>query len=642
MKAVLKICGWLLLLLIAGGLALFLFLQTSHTAWLTQQVLSRVTSEDIHIGHSHYQYPNTLVLSDITIKQPNDTVARVNNLQITLDSHLDWAKPVSVTNVTLSGVNLPHGIPDSQEVNSWVKQWQPQHIEVRGIDFADHDLIARDLQLSYSPSNAFPEGYLNINGEQVYWKGEAFNHFKANLNYRKEHIQLDLLSFEWRKGKVQLIAEQDGDSWTLNDALVRDLHLSAPLTTQSGPSPVLSLIDKIHHIEHLTVEQSSWQQAQFAVNQMRLQLSNWDVNKSIWAQESELSFSAESVDWHKQLFLEPQLSAQLQAGHIQLEQLDFLFEEGQISTQGQVSPEKIALDNLSIKNLKWSIKDAQVHALIEQPLKQLQQLQINKLKIERSQVIDLATDKHWQISNLNAEGDNLSLKKDHQWALWNGSLAASANSLTLLGVTSINPYIEASSKDEQWNIKQLFLPIDDGLIKVHSNVNLALPSMPWDLSVQAYGIPLQTVTAPLNMAIHWNGVTDLTADLNGLGGDDLMFRHSLDGTMKIAPHDVQVQLPFATQGSQSLIIPEIKLTAQRGVLSVENTQFVSDHLAGNIQGRVDLVKPNDGNIMFNLTTDCVSFSSAQPKGRSHIAVTCTKPDNEDESNELTTTHSESH
>ncbi|GAD80508.1 AsmA family protein [Vibrio ezurae] len=639
MKAVLKICGCFLLLFFVAGLALFLFLHTSHTTWLTQQILSRVTSDDIHIGDSHYQYPETLVLSNIAIKQPNDAIASIDRLEITLDSHLNWSNPISVTNVSLSGVNLPHGIPDSPEINSWVERWQPQHIEVNDMDFADHDLVARDLQLTYSPTDLFSQGYITIDGEQVYWQGEAFNHFKANINYRKDNTQLDLLSFEWRKGKIQLIAEQHGDSWTLNDALVRHLHLSAPLTTQAGASPVLNLLKKIDHIEHLKVEQSSWQQDQFSVNQMRLQLSNWDVSKSLWAQRSEVQFSAESVDWHKQLLLEPQLSAQLQPEHIQLNQLDFLFEEGQISTQGQLSPEQMMLDNLSIKNLKWSIKDTQVHTLIEHPLNVLQQLNIKTLKIERSQVIDLASEQHWQVSNLNVEGNNLNLKKDNKWALWNGTLAASANSLTLFGVTSISPYIEANTQNELWTIKQLFLPIEEGLIKVHSNVNLALPSMPWDLSVQAYGIPLQQITSPLKMAIHWSGVTDLTANLNGLGGDDLMLRHSLDGSLKIAPHDVQVQIPFATQRSQSIIIPEINVTAQRGVLSVANTQFVSDNLTGGLQGSVDLVNPKDGNILFNLTTDCVSYSSAQPKGRSHIAVTCTKPKQDtSDSNKLTPTH----
>ncbi|OBT10151.1 hypothetical protein A9264_04115 [Vibrio sp. UCD-FRSSP16_10] len=635
MRAALKISGWFLLLLLTSCVALFLYLKTSHSNWLTQQVLSRVTSEAVSIGESHYQYPNTLTLSQVTIEQANNTAIAIDNVQITIDTHWDWSAPIVMSNIAISGVNLPHGISDTHELKQLFKQWQPQYIDVKGMDFANHDFIARDIHLTFTPSATFPEGDINIDSEQVYWKGEALDNFKARLNYQQDNTQLNLLSFNWRGGDIQLIAEQHGQSWTINDALIRNLHLSKaqfvqPEVSQTQVSlpqhlSLAELLNNIDIIEHIKVEQSSWQQDDLALNQVQLQLDHWSLKTPVWMQKSKLTFSAESVAWHEQVILEPQLSAQIEQQHIQFDQLSFLFEQGQFNTSGELSPEHLLLNELDVKNLEWSITDPQVSGALVRYFDTLKQIQINTLKVERSQIIDISNASHWQFSSLNAQGENLTVKQDNQWALWNGSFAASANSFTAWGITSIKPYLETQTVDGLWRIKQLFLPINDGLIKANSLINLGLISTPWELSVRAYGIPLKELASPLGIAVDWQGLTDVSADLNGLGGDELMLRHSLDGEINIAPHDVKISIPFATQPQHTVIIPEINIQAKRGIINVPETLFVSNNLTGDLQGSLDLVTPNEGGITLKIDADCVSLSSTLPKGRSQIAVTCPQP-----------------
>ncbi|MFA0252509.1 AsmA family protein, partial [Vibrio sp. 10N.261.45.A4] len=115
-----------------------------------------------------------------------------------------------------------------------------------------------------------------------------------------------------------------------------------------------------------------------------------------------------------------------------------------------------------------------------------------------------------------------------------------------------------------------------------------------------------------------------TIDLSGLGGDELMLKHSLDGQVKIAPHDVQLTLPFSAKDKHSVIIPEVNIEANRGVVKVSEIQFVSQDLSGSVQGSVDLVDLEGGNIKFHLSTDCLSLSSTLPKGRNQISMTCPK------------------
>ncbi|MFS1426034.1 hypothetical protein LMH73_002295 [Vibrio splendidus] len=59
-------------------------------------------------------------------------------------------------------------------------------------------------------------------------------------------------------------------------------------------------------------------------------LSNWDLRKDLWTQDSPFQFSAESVAWHEQLLLEPQHQGNL-LHSIQFDKFTFLFEQGQFT-----------------------------------------------------------------------------------------------------------------------------------------------------------------------------------------------------------------------------------------------------------------------------------------------------------------------
>ena len=108
-----------------------------------------------------------------------------------------------------------------------------------------------------------------------------------------------------------------------------------------------------------------------------------------------------------------------------------------------------------------------------------------------------------------------------------------------------------------------------------------------------------------------------------------MLKHSLDGQVKIAPHDVQLTLPFSPKEKHSVIIPEVNIKANRGVVTVSEIQFVSQDLSGSVQGSVDLVDLEGGSIEFHLSTDCLSLSSTLPKGRNQISMTCPKAETQE-------------
>ncbi|MFS1426033.1 hypothetical protein LMH73_002290 [Vibrio splendidus] len=93
----------------------------------------------------------------MTIGSPTNSVIAINSVQLSFEAQWRWPKPLSITNVLISGVNLPEGIPDKKELDNLVRRWRPQHIEIRGMDFADNDFIARDIQLTYTQKPLIPK-----------------------------------------------------------------------------------------------------------------------------------------------------------------------------------------------------------------------------------------------------------------------------------------------------------------------------------------------------------------------------------------------------------------------------------------------------------------------------------------------------
>ncbi|MFS1426035.1 AsmA family protein, partial [Vibrio splendidus] len=89
------------------------------------------------------------------------------------------------------------------------------------------------------------------------------------------------------------------------------------------------------------------------------------------------------------------------------------------------------------------------------------------------------------------------------------SFAASANSLSAFGMTSIKPYLETDTTDGLWHVRQLFVPINDGLVKTDSSINLRPASYPWQVSMHAHGLPLESITHPLDGRLE-RGLADLT------------------------------------------------------------------------------------------------------------------------------------
>ncbi|WP_261816433.1 AsmA family protein [Vibrio gallicus] len=627
MKAVLKISLGIILLVTLCISALLSALTTQYSSWVTQNLISRFAPTNLFIQDVKFTFPNQFELKQIVINQQSNPAITFDTTTLVLE--LDWNKipnPITIKQLYLSGANIPSGFNNRTSIKHWFEQWTPQHIRIEHLNFANTDFVIRDFDLTYSPkletkSGYFEHGNWSISGEQLYWQGEALNQLKSRIQVSPQSILVNQLDFQWREGKVQLIAENTPQGWIINDALVSQLRISSTQLPDHVHQWLHTWGNKIQAIEHLKVYQSSWTQPDWQFNNTNIELSNWHPQQNLWAQHAQLSLVADSITTQQSQALEPQLKLTFNPQHIAINQLDFLFEQGNFELSGDLYPDQLHLNDLTISNLKWVQDGNQLRSQLMQLMQGFKDISIAQFKVSHSQVISLENNP-WQVSGLNAQGSNLSIRDSGEWALWQGDLSASASSLTVLGKTSLKPYINTESDHGNWKIKELFIPIKEGLFEATGSIDLTRISKPWSLNIKAYAMPIDSLAPALHLAIGWYGVADFNIALSGLAGDELMLRRTLDGKAQISVHDVRIQLPFDTTKLHPLLIPEIDLDIRRGYLQIPQIEFISQELQGTFGGSIDMANSASSQIELSLSNECMKLNKLLPQGRSQLTYSC--------------------
>ncbi|MBJ6977512.1 AsmA family protein, partial [Vibrio cholerae] len=85
-------------------------------------------------------------------------------------------------------------------------------------------------------------------------------------------------------------------------------------------------------------------------------------------------------------------------------ELSLDWQQGRVQVSGQFKPTHWQLDTASVQGLKWVIQSDDNKDWWKAATSALQEVDIQELDIERSQIIQLAHEPFWQLSGLNVEG----------------------------------------------------------------------------------------------------------------------------------------------------------------------------------------------------------------------------------------------
>ncbi|WP_373941980.1 AsmA family protein [Vibrio chagasii] len=633
MKKVFMVLGIVLAIAVAVIAALLLSLQTQYRADVANFFIKHTVDQPVVIEDVDYQTPYHITLMGITYTQPE------KQPPLYIDKVDLWFSPDSLIeaklvldSVLISGIQLEASDLETLSPLLTEQNLKLRQLAINNLDFSTNSFNVRgiDLQIAEPAFNnnqtLLPYGKIQLSASQLYWQGEAFDNLLIDLDLKPSDSTLYGASFEWRGAKISGQAEQYKHDWSLVNVTVDGLRLNQQ-QSQSLLSKEWDVAGiHINHINSLDILRSDIEWPGRHLAAFDASLENIKLPFEIWRQQKAVfSLQAEGVTVDDDIFIEPNIKLSLEPNQILIEDFYTQFLQGTVQLNGEVTPSSIRLAQLDLQGIKWvteSQNKTQRVARLSPWLKELQQASIERLNVERTQLIQLAQKPYWQVSGLYIEGHQVQLLQDRKLGLWQGELMASANDASYQSILSAQPVIEMNSDQGKWTLTRLFAPLKQGYIEANATLDFNQISKPWSVDISADGLPISPMLQQLDLPLDATGYGEFELQASGLYGDSLMLGYSATGQLKGSVR--QGVMTFndtlsETSTDNVFEIPELNASFDRGRFTLQPMHIIGASAAeegsqrvqtlnGEVSGELDLLKPEQHTLSVMLSDPCNQIS----------------------------------
>ncbi len=625
--------GIALAIAVATIAALLLSLQTQYRTDITNFFIKHAIEQRVLIEDVEYQAPYHITLMGITQSQPEkQTPLYIDKIDLWFSSDSILETKLVLDSVLISGLQLEANDLDTVTSVFTQPNLKLRQLAINNLDFSTPNFNARgiDLQISdptwNNDNSLLPYGKTQLSASQLYWQGEAFDNLLIDLDLKPSDSTLYGASFDWRGAKISGQAEQYQQDWSLVNVTVDGLRLNQK-QTQSLLSKEWDVAGiQINHINSLDILRSDveWQDGHLAA--FDASLENIQLPFELWKQQKAMfSLQAEGVTIDEDMFIEPSIKLNLDPNQILIEDFYTQFLQGTVQLNGKVTPNSIQLAQLDLQGIKWitESQDSPLPATRLIPwLTQLQNVEISRINIERSQLIQLAQKPYWQVSGLHIEGYQVQLLQDRKLGLWQGKLMASANDASYQNIISAQPVVEMNSEQGKWTLTRLFMPLKHGYVEANATLDFNQISKPWSIEISADGLPIAPMLQQLELPLDATGYGEFELQAAGLYGDSLMLGYSTTGQLTGSVR--QGVMTFNDKLSETSTdnvfeIPELNANFDRGRFTLEPAHIIGASAAeqgeqriqtlnGEMSGELDLLKAEQHTLSISLSDPCHQIS----------------------------------
>ncbi|EOU9538379.1 AsmA family protein [Cronobacter dublinensis] len=538
-------------------LALYALLQTRWgagwlTGWVNQHSGYHLTFDEMD---HRFSAPSHLVLKNVTFGrrgQPATLVAQkvdigLSSRQITEPMHVDTILLYKGTiNLSPSTAPLPFRADrlqlsdmafnspqtgwdlSAQRVNGGISPWLPEAGKILGSK-ADIALSAGSLTLNGMPaSNVLVQGEINNNEVTITNLGADIARGALTGNARR------LANGGWVVDTLRLSDIRLQTDKTVSDFL-------KPLTTL--PSLALGRID----VTDARLEGPGW-----AATDLDISLRNLTLANGSWqSDDGRVSMNASDVVYGSLHFLDPIVNADLSARGVALRQFSSRWEGGMVRTSGSWQREgnALTLDELALAGLEYTLPtDWKKHWQEKLPA-WLQSVTVKKLSASRNLIIDIDPQWPFQLTALDAWGNNLQLARSGEWGIWGGNATLNAAAATFNRADVRRPSLTLNANPSTIAISELSAFAGQGMLQATATIS-QLPQRMTTLSLNGRAVPV-------NVLHQWGWPQ---VPLEGDGNIQLTASGSLAADAPLRP-SVSGQLQATGTNGQ-----QVQQTMQKGVV----------------------------------------------------------------------------
>lgn len=620
----------LLTLIIVGIIALatlglYTVMQTRYATPVVNALLNQLTPYQVTANKASYTPPLQLTLEEVVIGQ-DDTSTSLPKLTLWL-SQQPWQNgKLAFDSILIEGATLD--LKHNQ--TALLSQLTLHQLALKETDISSPRWSARGVNLQIeqpkwqTEEQQLPFGDIQLSAQQLYINGEALDNLLVDMRYQNQHSTIFGSSFNWRGANISGQAEQYPQGWSLINVTIDKLSLSE----SQQISPLLTTLANfnlpIYHINSLDILNSSFSYGLWQFKHLDASIEDLSLDKPLWQQQhGYASFNADSIRHPSLAVFSPRAKVTFTPDQISIDEFDSDFKQGRVQLQGKLTPQQVALDQLSITGVKWLEDTEQLAPTIQALLSPLERLSIASLEVNNTQLIQVEHKPYWQISGLTVEGTNLSIIEDHKLGLFEGQLELSANSASIDKLLTTQAHISALAHQHKFTLERALIPLEQGYIEANGTWDRSSVSAPWQFSIHADGLPLDQYHLLHYLPFALSGAAEVEVELNGLSGDYSMLSHSLSGHITTSLRQASLAAK-SIDGEQSykqdLDLDEIQIKADRGRIAVFSTKG-----ATQLAGEMDLTKPQFATLLLKSEQPCLQLWSDLINGANVIKATCDTP-----------------
>ncbi|MDR9826363.1 AsmA family protein [Vibrio sp. FNV 38] len=492
-------------------------------------------------------------------------------------------------------------------------------LALKNVDMNFDGWILRDASIQIaSPrwlddTQRLPYGDIQFKASQVYVEGEALDNTLLNVVHQPDKSTVYGASFEWNQAKFSGQAELIDGFWSLVNVTINQLDIQ--LDTEKVDTLYLDLVERfnINHINSLDIISSQISTEIGRVENLNLSIESFQLEQSLWQQsQGYLSFDADSLVIGDFTFIAPQSRVFFRPESIVIEEWDSDFWQGRLQLSGLWTPTDLKLKKLYMSGIKLLDDTTRLTQKIHSNLNKIRKFTIEDFAMSRSQVVQIENDPYWQASGLNAKGQQLELKREGEWGLWNGNLEASVNSASYDDIVATQGIIEAEANNDLWQLKRFFVPLEQGYIDAKGVRDLSKMNQPWQLDFTIDGLPIKAFNRFELLPFELSGLLDMQGDLKGLSRNIDILRYSMDGHIDVGLRDAALTHYIENGASTTSLVQPLSLsglytTFNRGIIKFSTKELIGTHLTGTFSGEYDWIEPNELPLWLELETQCENW-----------------------------------
>lgn len=602
MKKLLTVIISLLLLLVIIIATLFGLLNTSYATPVVQWVNQLFGDPRLSFSKAEYNYPLHVRLTQPTIALDNSSLS-FQHLDIWFNDTVYDDDQWQIDSMLFDGISVYNTLPHFVEpTNFKIHQLAVHNLSIHhdNIDASHVNFQVKEPHW-YHREQWLPYGKMQLSAGEIQWQGEHFDTLLVDMNHQRTDSTINGFSFHWRNGLVTGQAEHYPSGWSLVNVTMNHLALTQNIIDQLRYKWETLPPRVITHINSLDILNSQLEFGTVTLNNADISIENWTLN-SLWQTQGMLSLHADNAKWQDMTWIEPDLDVTLAPGKITIN--DFIADvwQGQLQLKGSVTPKKLHLSQFNVAGIRWygeHEKDFPTLSLDDLPWSTIQ---VDQLAINNAQLIQLKQKPFWQLSGFSINGQDLTLRRDKQFGLWQGNINLGANSASIGKLHTSQAIIEMSNDNQVWSLTRAFLPLKHGYFKAQGTWPMSNQDTPWSLHIQADGLPLDPLNQWLSLPIWLSGFADTDASFSGMAGNPTIIKHTLSGSAKTnIYHGVMTMQHDNTTTIQPFGIDDLHITADRGRIAIPQTPIQGTTLDAELSAKFDLVDYQSGHLDMTVT-----------------------------------------